>query len=279
MKQNALFFLLWISWSGLFGQSSAQCMEIARQQIELNNDTSARKILQRVIFFDRKTYGTECYELLGAINFRLANYAQSEFYYDLLFQNVRTDSLRTLALYGKIGALILQDKYRQARLELLNLPASNNPEAVGKKHLFMGACYFGERNFDKAEQELMALIPPENVAEKKEFQRLMEKARHYNRKNPNTAKWLSIFVPGLGQLYAGDYRNGINSMLLNALTATWFVFTAVTISLPDAGMSVGSWLLRYYAGGYKRAPVIVEEKKKERLDRSFQKMLPLLQKS
>lgn len=37
------------------------------------------------------------------------------------------------------------------------------------------------------------------------------------RKNPETARWLSAFLPGAGLFYTGEYQNGAVSFVLNAL--------------------------------------------------------------
>jgi TM2 domain-containing membrane protein YozV len=280
MKPNACCFLLWISLlltatPALRSQDAAQCVAFAREQMARGNDSLARKTLQRVLFFDRKTYGVTCYAELATLNLRLNDYAQSEFYFDLLYHATRSDSLREVALFGKTGALLLQSKYREARVELLSLPAQLSPDAAVRRHLLMGAALYGERRFDEAEKELLALLPEEDLANRTELQQLLQRARHYDRKNPRTARILSIVLPGSGQFYAGDFRNGFNSLILNGLTASWFIYTATTVSFGDALMSVGSWVFRYYAGGYQRAGRLVEERKQERLQRNFQRIVRL----
>jgi hypothetical protein len=285
MNQSNSYFRRWISLWGLIlwfnqpisAQNAAQCMEFAQQQIMRGQDSLARKSLQRVLFFDRKTYGVECYGTLAYLNLRLQDYAQSAFYFDLLYQNSRTDSVKNDALLGKAGALLLQQKYTQAKLELLNLPeAKLNAEMAQRRRLYMGACLYGERKFEEAEAELAGLLPADASDQKVELHRLIEKARRYNRKNPRTARILSTIIPGSGQLYAGDLKNGLNSLILNGLIAVWFVNVAINLSFADAGMSVGSWLFRYYAGGQKRSGLIVEQKKQERLQRNFQEVIKVL---
>jgi tetratricopeptide (TPR) repeat protein len=270
--------LLWLLLTALpaTAQDAAQSMAFARQQLLLGNDSLARKTMQRVLFFDRKTYGAECYAALAYANLRLQDYAQSEFYFDLLYQNAPSDSVRYDALLGKAGALLLQAKYLRARLELLNLPTQLTPAWAARRHLYLGACYYGERKWADAERELLELIPADQPAKRAELSDLMRKARKYDRKNPKTARLLSIFIPGAGQLYAGDFKNGLNSLILNGLTATWFAYVAATVSFFDAGLLVGSWMFRYYAGGLQRTGAAVETKKRERLQRNFQRILPLL---
>jgi tetratricopeptide (TPR) repeat protein len=259
-------------------QNAAQAMAFARQQIASGHDSLARKTLQRVLFFDRKTYGVECYTALAYLTLRQADYAQSAFYFDLLYQNTSNDSLKYDALLGKAGALLLQSKYTQARAELLNLPADRLPaEYATRRHLYLGACLYGERKFDQAENHLAQLLPADATQDRQQLHKLMQKAKRYARKKPRTARIMSMIVPGSGQFYAGDFKNGLNSLVLNGLLVTWFVHTSMTVSFLDAGMSVGSWVFRYYGGGLRRSGEIVEVKKQERLQKNFQEVLRVLE--
>ena len=71
-------------------------------------------------------------------------------------------------------------------------------------------------------------------------------------------------LPGLGQFYAGDIKNGINSLVINALFVGLFTYSFVTISPIDAYFSVLPWFQRYYKGGYTKAGIIAEQKVKKR---------------
>lgn len=274
MKPSILFILLWISISHtLQAQDAAQSMQIAESLIQKGNDTEARLLFQRVLFFDRKTYGKTCYHHLAYLNFRLENYSDSEFFFDLMYQNAATDSIRYESLIGKAGALLMQQKFTAAKRELLSLP-ENLPEYWNaRKILYLGSALYGERNFDQAEQTLLALIPESDTEKQDLLKKQFKKARKINRKKPQTAKWMSIIIPGSGQFYAGDFKNGFNSMGLNALMAWWFIYTVQKTSLGDAILSTGSWVFRYYAGGYKRAAIITEEQKTKKLNTTYQNIL------
>ncbi len=88
----------------------------------------------------------------------------------------------------------------------------------------------------------------------------MRQAERVAKKNPKTARVLSMILPGAGQFYAGDIKNGLNSLLLNALLGFWFVTTGLAYTFVDAAATVTPWLFRYYGGGIRRAGEIVEKK-------------------
>lgn len=274
MKRNILFILFWISiQTSSEAQNASQSMLIAESLIKNGDDVEARNLFQRVLFFDRKTYGKICYQHLAYINFRLGSYTESEFFFDLMYQNATSDSIRYESLIGKSGALLMQQKFTAAKRELLNLPTNLPEKWNSRKLLYLGSALYGERNFDQAEQTLLALIPETDTEKQRLFKKQFNKARKINAKNPQTAKWLSIIIPGSGQFYAGDLKNGLNSMGLNAVMAWWFIYTIQKTSLNDAILSTGSWVFRYYAGGYKRAAIITEEQKTKKLNNNYQVIL------
>lgn len=274
MKLNILFILFWINLiTTVHAQDAAQSMHIAESLIKNGNDAEARGILQRVLFFDRKSYGKTCYHHLAYINFRLGNFSESEFFFDLMYQNTNADSIRYESLIGKSGALLMQQKFTAAKRELLNLPTNLPEKWNSRKLLYLGSALYGERNFDQAEQTLLALIPETDTEKQALLKKQFKKARKISSKNPQTAKWLSIIIPGSGQFYAGDFKNGLNSMGLNAVMAWWFIYTIQKTSLNDGILSTGSWVFRYYAGGYKRAAIITEEQKTKKLNNTYQNIL------
>ncbi len=250
-------------------------MVLAQQQVAVGNDWAARQLYQRVLYFDRKIYGPDCYQALAPIALRLGNFDQAAFYYDLVYQNAPNDSLRNEALVQKAAALLLQGRYAGARREVLNIEAGASAFWQERKTLYTAACLYGERDFSASEKSMLTLVEVQ-PEQRKDIKKAYRKAKKINRKKPKTARVLSMVLPGAGQLYAGDYRNALNSFGLNAVMGYWFYYTAVRLSIPDAILSTGPWLFRYYAGGYQRAPVLTETVKEEKLRTVFQEIVGVL---
>jgi hypothetical protein len=76
---------------------------------------------------------------------------------------------------------------------------------------------------------------------------------HYRKKhkNPTTAFWLSL-VPGMGQLYSRDYRNTVNSMVLNGAIIGFSYWQYSQDRFRGVYLAL-LWLPRYFTGGMKNA--------------------------
>lgn len=277
MTLKRFFFLCWISTAGaLSAQTTDQALVFAREQLAAGNQELAIKTYQRVLFFSGTRHRDECQRQLAALHAVSGNYDKAIYYCDLLYQSASNDSLRYEALFSKTGLLMVQNQYKKALLELLSLPKSIPEPWMSRKRLYLGAAHFGIRDFDAAREDLLPLFAADDLEGKKEFERLMRQAERAARKNPKTARWLSTFLPGAGQFYAGDIKNGLNSLLLNAALGYWFVATAISFTVVDAAASISPWLFRYYGGGIKRAGDIVQRKKEEKLRKIFGKILTTL---
>lgn len=274
MTLRHLFFLCWISAaSALPAQTVDEALLFARAQLAEGNHALALKTYQRVLYFSGNRHREECQGQLAILHTEAGNLEKATFFYDLIYQSASTDSLRYEALFNKTGLLMLQNQYKKALLELLSLPKNLPQPWASRKQLYLGAAHFGLRDFKSARQDLLPLFAADDLAGRAEFERLMREAERVARKNPKTARLLSILLPGAGQFYAGDIRNGLNSLLLNAVLGYWFVATGLNYSFIDAAATVSPWLFRYYGGGIRRAGEILERKKEERLRKIFNKVL------
>jgi tetratricopeptide (TPR) repeat protein len=275
MKRNIWFFLLWINAAWLLGQTPQQTFEFAQLQQRRGETASALEAYQRVLFFAREQYGLKCYAALAELFKQSGAYDRSLYYYELLYHAAPNDSLRYEAVFSKAGLLLLTQSHKNALIELLSIDAAVPEPWQSRRALYLGACYFGLRDFAQARAVLAPLVE-QDVQKQKAFLQIFERSEKIARKSPKTARILSMGFPGAGQLYAGDVKNGLNSMLLNGGLIAGFVAMAVAYTVPDAILTVSPWLFRYYAGGFKRAGAIVEQKKDERLKRQFLKIVDVL---
>ena len=87
---------------------------------------------------------------------------------------------------------------------------------------------------------------------------LLSEAQNESMRSEKLAKWLSTFIPGLGQMYCGDWRNGVNALSLNAAVASVWI----TLGLRDRSEAIAVMLLlpRYYLGQRYRAGKIAQER-------------------
>lgn len=274
MIRKHLFFLCWISTATFLpAQTVEESLLFARQQLAEGNHPLALKTYQRVLFFGKDRFRDECQRQLAALYAEQGDFAKAVFYYDLLYESATSDSLRYDASFNKTGILMLQNQYKKALLELLSLPKSLPEPWKSRKQLYLGAAHFGIREFELARQDLLPLFAENDAEGRATFERLMRQAERTARKSPKTARILSMVLPGAGQFYAGDFKNGLNSLILNALLGYWFVSTGISYSLVDAFATVTPWFFRYYGGGVRRAGEILEKKQEARLRSIFRESL------
>jgi TM2 domain-containing membrane protein YozV len=90
---------------------------------------------------------------------------------------------------------------------------------------------------------------------------------------PGLAKLFSIFIPGAGQFYAGDIKNGFNSLLLTGGFLALGIYSLLFFTPFDAIVTVAPWFQRYFMGGYKRAALIAADRLNEKQNRIYLQIL------
>lgn len=108
----------------------------------------------------------------------------------------------------------LANEYTTANLALTSLQSYVKDSLLRNKALFLQILTLNElQQWKEAEQVFIQFLqnqqlPPQNID------------LYYGKlpkfKKPKTATWLSTFIPGMGQLYAGAWKEAIVSLSLNA---------------------------------------------------------------
>lgn len=257
---------LWLAISALcstkaFAQNEAQTFAFANDMMAHGNFDGAILNYQRVIFFSEND------SLLLPAYVHLADYwqdrdsfARSNEYLQLAYFSVQSAALKNEFALRRAENFILQKLYLEATEELLSVNPTN--ESTEKELQFYDAVVqFGLGNFDKSEALFLTYVDStRHPEEARNVHKLFDRNERLNRVKPKTAMVLSMIVPGAGQMYSGDYRNGLNSLLLNSFFVWLFINTGVNNGWLDAFTSVFPWYFRYYTGGYKRSETIAFER-------------------
>ena len=255
------------------GQTLPETLAFAEAQRAAGHYDHAIKAYRRVLFFGMDSVGAQVFAPLAGCYLATGQPVLAQRYLNLAYAQTRDDSLRQELLFQKIEALLLAGQYGLAEVELLNLAPAGGYFA--QKHAFYeGVTAFQRADFGRAEAAFLRAIDsvavPGSAAAVREL--FADQAR-LARFNPNKIRWMSIFLPGLGQLYLGEYRYALNSLLLTGGLMTLFGYTLVNLSLVDALVSVMPWFQRYYAGGYQHAYRLAGEKIQAERHRIFQALL------
>ena len=87
-----------------------------------------------------------------------------------------------------------------------------------------------------------------------------------------------MIMPGLGQIYVGDIKNGLNSFILSAGLFALGLRSAYINNPLDAAISVLPWFQRYYQGGFKKAELIAIAKIQEKRYKIYNQLLDEVEK-
>lgn len=248
----------------LSAQTIDETLKLAAVDVELNNLETAIKKYQRVALFANSDIDAICYSKLGEIYRLLGDYQLALQYFNLAKYNTNNPQDRSNIIFEQIATLILSGQTLLAKVELLQLSPTLLDEATQKRRIFyQGIIEFSEDNFTTAKALFEQLIPLGSDQETKQLQLDFEALEKVYKKSPKTAKVLSIILPGLGQLYAGDFKNAANSFLLNGLILALFLDVAQSTSLVNGLLSFTPIFYRYYQGGFQTSQEIIFAKRIE----------------
>ena len=245
--------LLFLSNTKASCQNLSQTYQFGLQAYEQQNYAAAINAYERVVFFDdADSLRPQVYYQLAQCYYNVQNYPKAQNYYDLAYNLAVTDSQKTQFTLSKVSCLLAQKDASAALTELYSIDENMVAKPFQKKiRVYYGICFFALKDFEKS--QAFFLKAATDTATKIAIKNAFIRVKATNEINPKTAQWLSTFVPGLGQLYAGDLKNGLNSIALTALLAAWAGNIAQNNRPIDAILTVYPWFQRYYNGGRKHA--------------------------
>jgi len=260
-------------------QNREETLEFADFQFESANYNLALKEYQRVLFFSDGSNLQYIYEQIGSSLFFKKDFSKAAYYYELSYKTTESDSIKTEIIFKKSACYLLDKKFKLAILELMNLPDSLDIISANRRNFYFAVCYWGLEDFEKAKNSFLKILPVENKSAREEISLLLSKKRNLHKPNPKTAQILSIFIPGSGQIYGGDFKNSINSLILTGGLVVLAVYMTKYYSLFDAVLTVATWFMRYHRGGYLGAKKIAHNKRTNRRNETYQKVLKVIQES
>lgn len=138
----------------------------------------------------------------------------------------------------------------------LLLPLIHNPDALSARcdaALLSVIASVSDANWNEArslldERNAGTLSCMLDSAARAELRAMTEAAASAPITSPATARWLSTFIPGLGQLYAGDVKNGLHALGLNAANGWVIVLNIIKQDYVSAALFALGFAERYYAG-------------------------------
>ena len=277
--RRILFIILFNTigiWS-VFSQNVHQVKSFSDEQFEKGNYALALKEYQRVQLFDTEDLYTDIYYKVASIYYLQNDYDKAIEYFNFAWRSEPNDSARIEIALKKAFCNFKQSNYFAALNELFDIPETNTRYFENKKNLYFAISYFGLNNFDAANYHFSQIVNPEIQAEIAEV--FTDFIRFKKKYRPEKVEMMSLFLPGLGQMFVGDYSSGLNSILLLTAVSFYAAYTASSYGLIDGALVLSSWFYRYYMGGSMKAKMAADEKLIEEKIRVYAELISLVEKN
>lgn len=240
------------------------------------NFKAALKEYQRVYFFDDQNKYSDIYVKIAQINEDQHNYNESIKFYNYAFKTESNDSLQSEYVLNKAKCYLKQNNFSLSLNELMDMPENPSNYLLDKRNLYFAISHFGLNEFKESEDYFSKVVDSIGVAQ---IQQTFNSFNKFSRKfNPDKIEKMSRILPGLGQFYIGDIKNGINSLVLISGVVYYAIYIATTYTLVDGGLVLFSWFNRYYSGGYKKARHAAEHKIESKKSHVYEDIMFIVEK-
>lgn len=265
MKQILTSLILYsILFCTYNSQAEASPLALADHYVKLKNYDAAITEYKRFLFFqpddDRVP---EIYHRIGIVQRNLGLLREA---IDSIRQAViRTPDKEQKSEYqiDLAVTLIVNKDYDLARLELIKVFIRNPSEALYNRTLLLqGVTYTYQFRWEEAQEIL------KNYSQDEKLDELFQKTDNLPYKSKLVAKILSGILPGSGQIYAGNWKSGLNAFALNSAFGYVTVDSILEQNYVDAIMWTYFIFQRYYQGNLYRAGRAIDEYNDE-VNRSF----------
>jgi hypothetical protein len=245
----------------LAGQSLDELVAYADTQYQEKNYDLALTQFKRVLFFDETEKYGYVHHRIADCYFAKQNFNRALFEYSIAYNVETIDSVKNELTFKKILIYTLLESNNDAISEILSLNDSLSDYFTKKKSFYWGVANIRIDSVLQSKANFIQALGDDTISIQKI--QLLFKKYHPNRPNPKLAKALSAVLPGLGQWYIGDYKNAINSLVLNGSLISLMFMVAINYTFIDATIAVFPQFQRYYFGGIKKVGIAALKKKED----------------
>jgi len=251
---KCFLFLLIFFCGSLYGGDVA--LDLADKFFNSHLYNEAITEYQRYIFFnDAEADVSYSYYKIGLAYRNLYNFKKSLDAFENSVQTANSDSVKNERKIDIAVNYIAWGRYSEAKLVLLGLISfSEISEIKRKASLFLGVAYLYCYEWKSAKDALEVYFKEEsNYKAAYIVDSLLSQAGDIKYKSPGTARWLSTFVPGTGQMYAGNASSGINALVLNGSNIYFIIYKLLQEEYGNAFIIYYFLFRRYYMGNIYNA--------------------------
>jgi tetratricopeptide (TPR) repeat protein len=276
MKQKVIYILvsLILFTAGSPAQTVGETRAFADSLYAAGHLDDALPAYQRTAFFNRPAVDPEVLSRIADCFIAGGDLEKALEFYDHSYYAQPADSIKKEVLFRKSACYLKSHNYNFALMELLSLDDSLSKGFDNKRNFYLGMAWFGLEDFSKAGSYFEKCAA--DSMSRDMIRAIFADTRQFYRPHPRLASWLSILLPGAGQIYSGEIWSGINSLMLTG----FFVglgFYIISITTPiDALFTALPWFQRYYQGGFQRAADFAKNKRSQNRSRIFDQVLTVI---
>lgn len=211
---------------------------------------------QRALFFCARDQKADLSLKTAECCFASKDFRRARMFLDSAVHYAENSDFATRCEMKKILSFMMEDNFGYALYHLNNLQVDSSLSAYSTKSLYQGICFFGLEQYDKSYEFFLNSIPKTDTQKRNQLKMLYASAKKMNRPNSSIAMVMSIVLPGMGQVYSGDIKNGLNSFLL--LGGMAYLATSTLVPNP---VIVVPFFLKYYLGGIVKAGEAAKKKR------------------
>jgi len=214
---------------------------------------------KRFIFFNPKSDNVSyAYYKIGLAYRNAHKWTESLDALQRAIQTAASDSIRDERKIALAVTLIASGNYSAAEIKLLKVELFSQFESLQKRAAFFrGISTLYAFKWSESRNAFNKYFD-DTTKIGKQVDSLLAVSQQLRYKSPKFAKLLSTILPGAGQIYVGDWRNGINALAINMVTGYLLTDALLEHRYNDALFSF-LWLFqRYYMGNRHHAQEIAQ---------------------
>ena len=239
-----------------------------------NYDIAIKELL-RISYFKEEP-DADLLMRLADCYYQKGDWPTARLYYDQVYRIADKESILTKAKLKKISSLVLETNYKQALIDLYNIPDTLYQKHYVEIDLLFAICHFGLEEFDQSKKYFKHAVGNNTLAQEK-IDSIFNSKKMFRRPHPGFAYTLSIILPGLGQIYCGDVSEGLNSFFLTEAFLVLGLVVSYEYSIIDAVVSILPWYQRYYMGGLTNTWEVAVNRRQSRRSEAYKQILNIIQ--
>lgn len=199
-----------------------QALELAEKFFDSGNYYHAITEYKRFLFFNSHEEGSTLsyvYYKIGMAYINQEVWDEGKEAFEKAIQAEKDESVRDERKIALAIAMIASGSYSEAEFLLLKVEMfSPFQELKRKAAFFRGISSIYSYKWKEAREAFGFYFKNSDMKNSEIYREVdsqLFKAQTLRYKSPKLAKALSTVLPGAGQIYAGDWRNGINALVLN----------------------------------------------------------------